>query len=219
MGRCKTVLVVGSSIDGKISPGRGISSKNFGKYIPREVSLELHKLRSKVEGILVSSSTVLSDNPSLTVRSVQSKKRPYRIIIDRLGKIPKNSKVLNDEANTIILTSKQGKLKFKKVPSNVKVIICKTEGEKLDLNDALKRLKKEGIKNILIEGGGTINYNLFLLNLIDEMVVFIFPFVIGGKDTPTIVDGQKSFYNSFKKMKLKHVKQMRGCLMNIYKHE
>ena len=51
------------------------------------------------------------------------------------------------------------------------------------------------------------------------MVVFIFPFVIGGKDTPTIVDGQKSFYNSFKKMKLKHVKQMRGCLMNIYKHE
>src|SRR3989344_3360970 len=212
MGRCKTVLVVGSSIDGKISPGRGISSKNFGKYIPREVSLELHKLRSKVEGILVSSSTVLSDNPSLTVRSVQSKKRPYRIIIDRLGKIPKNSKVLNDEANTIILTSKQGKLKFKKVPSNVKVIICKTEGEKLDLNDALKRLKKEGIKNILIEGGGTINYNLFLLNLIDEMVVFIFPFVIGGKDTPTIVDGQKSFYNSFKKMKLKHVKQMRGCL-------
>ena len=77
MGRCKTVLVVGSSIDGKISPGRGISSKNFGKYIPREVSLELHKLRSKVEGILVSSSTVLSDNPSLTVRSVQSKKRPY----------------------------------------------------------------------------------------------------------------------------------------------
>jgi riboflavin-specific deaminase-like protein len=218
MVRCKTVLVVGSSIDGKISPGRGISSKNFGKHIPEEVSLELHKLRSKVDGILVSSSTVLSDNPSLTVRSVQSKKRPYRIIMDRLGKIPKNSKVLNDEAKTIILTSKQGKLKFKKVPSNVKVIICKTEGEKLDLKDALKQLKKEGMNNILIEGGGTINYGLFSLNLIDEMVVFIFPFVIGGKDTPTIVDGQKSFYNSFKKMKLRYVKQIGSCLMNIYKN-
>ena len=76
MVRCKTILVVGSSIDGKISPGRGISSKNFGEHIPEEVSLELHKLRSKVDGILVSSSKVLSDNPSLTVRSVQSKKRP-----------------------------------------------------------------------------------------------------------------------------------------------
>jgi riboflavin-specific deaminase-like protein len=219
MGRCKTILVVGSSIDGKISPGRGISSKNFGKYIPGEVSLELHKLRSEVEGILVSSSTILSDNPSLTVRSVQNKKRPYRIIIDRRGKIPKNSKVLNDEANTIILTSKQGKSKFKEAPSNVKVIICKTEGEKLDLNDALKRLKKEGIKNILIEGGGTINYSLFSLNLIDKMVVFIFPFIIGGENTPTIIDGQKSFYNSFKKMKLKSAKQIKGCLMNTYEHE
>jgi len=218
MVRCKTILVVGSSIDGKISPGRGISSKNFGEHIPEEVSLELHKLRSKVDGILVSSSTALSDNPSLTVRSVQSKKRPCRIILDRLGKIPKNSKVLNDEAKTIILTSKQGKLKFKKVPSNVKVIVCKTEGEKLDLKDALKQLKKEGMNNILIEGGGTINYGLFSLNLIDEMVVFIFPFVIGGKDTPTIVDGKKSFYNSFKKMKLMYVKQIGGCLMNIYKN-
>ncbi|MEK6889088.1 MAG: dihydrofolate reductase family protein [Nanoarchaeota archaeon] len=218
MKRCKIILVVGSSIDGKISPGKGISSKNFGEQIQEEVSLELHKLRSKVEGILTSSSTVLSDNPSLTVRSVPIKKRPYRIIIDRLGKIPKNSKVLNNEAKTIILTSKQGKLKFKKVPTNVKIIICKTKGKKLDLNDALKQLKKEGINNLLIEGGGTINYSLFSLNLIDEMVVFIFPFIIGGKDTPTIVDGQKPFYDSFKKMKLKHVKKIRGCLINIYKN-
>lgn len=219
MERCKTILVVGSSIDGKISPGRGISSKNFGEYIPEKVGLELHKLRSRADGILVSSSTVLSDNPSLTVRSVSIKKRPYRIIIDRLGKIPNNSKVFNDEARTIILTSKQGKLKFKKVPSNVKIIICKTEGEKLDLMDALKQLKKEGINNILIEGGGTINYSLFSLNLIDEMVVFIFPFVIGGKDTPTIVDGQKSFYNMFKKMRLKSTKQTKECLMNTYEYE
>ena len=219
MERCKTVLVVGSSIDGKISPGRGISSKNFGEHIPEEVSLELHKLRSKVDGILVSSSTVLFDNPSLTVRSVPIKKRPYRIVIDRLGKTPGNSKVFNDEAKTIILTSKQGKLEFKKVPSNVRVIICKTEGEKLDLKDALKQLKEEGIKNILIEGGGTINYSLFSLNLIDEMIVFVFPFVIGGKDTPTIVDGQKSFYNSFEKMKLMSTKQIKGCLMNTYEYE
>jgi riboflavin-specific deaminase-like protein len=219
MERCKTILVVGTSIDGKISPGRGISSKEFGKYIPEKVGLELHKLRSRVDGILVSSSTVFSDNPSLTVRSVQSKRRPCRIVIDRLGKIPKSSKVLNDEARTIILTSRQGNSKFKKVPGNIKTIICKTKVNKLDLNDALIQLKKEGINNILIEGGGEINYSLFSLNLLDEMIVFIFPFIIGGKDTPTIVDGQKSFYNSFKKMKLKKVKQMRGCLMNTYKYE
>jgi len=218
MERCKTTLVSGTSIDGKISPGKSISSKNFGAYVPKEVSLELHRLRSKVDGILVSSSTVLTDNPSLTVRDIPIKKRPYRIIVDRLGKIQKNSKVLNNEAKTIILTSKRGELKFKKVATNVKIIICKSEGKKLDLNDALKQLKKEGINKILIEGGGTINYSLFSLNLIDKLIVFIFPFIIGGKDTPTIVDGQKSFYNSFKKMKLGGVKQIGGCLMNTYEN-
>ena len=193
MERCKTILVVGASIDGKISPGRGISSKNFGEYIPEKVSLELHKLRSKVDGILVSSSTVLSDNPSLTVRSVPLKKRPYRIVIDRLGKIPKNSKVFNDEAKTIILTSKQGKLKLSRISSNTQIIVCKINENGLDLNEAFKRLKKLDIKNILIEGGGTINYSLFSSSLLDKLVVFIFPFIVGGKDTPTVVDGQKSF--------------------------
>ena len=218
MERCKAVLVVGASIDGKISPGRGISSKNFAEYIPEKVGLELHKLRSKADGILVSSSTVLSDNPSLTVRSVSIKKRPYRIIIDRLGKIPKNSKVLNDEARTIILTSKQGKLKLSQISSNIQTIVCKIHGNGLDLNDAFKRLKKQAIKKILIEGGGTINYSLFSSGLLDKLVVFIFPFIVGGKDTPTVVDGQKSFYNSFKKMKLRSVKQIGGCLMNTYEN-
>ena len=106
MERCKTILVVGTSIDGKISPGRGISSKNFGAYLPRKVNLELHKLRSNVDGILVSSSTVLMDNPSLTARDVVIKKRPFRIVLDRLGKTPNNAKILNNEANTIVITSK-----------------------------------------------------------------------------------------------------------------
>lgn len=220
MKRCKTVLVVGASIDSKISPGRGISSKKFGEYIPEKVGLELHKLRSRVDGILVSSSTVVSDNPSLTVRSIRSKKMPYRVVVDRLGRIPLNSKVFNCEAKTIILTSEKGKLKFiRKILDNITVIVCKTNCSGLDLNDVLKKLKKIGINNLLIEGGGTINYSLFSSNLLDKLIVFIFPFIVGGKDTPTIVDGPKSFYNSFKKMKLKSVKQIGNCLMNTYEND
>ena len=220
MERCKTVLVVGTSIYGKISPARGISSKEFGSYIPKKASLELHKLRANVNGILVSSSTVLSDNPSLTVRSASVKKNPYRIVIYQNGRIPLNSKVLNNEAETIILTSKEGKLKLEgKISEEIQFILCKRDKNGLDLNDALEKLRKIGIKNILIEGGGTINHSLFSLGLIDKMVVFIFPFIVGGKDTPTVVDGQRSFYNSLIKMKLKHSKQIMGCLMNIYENE
>ena len=219
MKRCKTILVSGTSIDGKISPGKSISSKNFGDYIPKEVSLELHKLRSKVDGILVSSSTVLIDNPSLTVRDIPIKKRPYRIIVDRLGKIPKNSKVLNNEANTIILTSKKGRLKFLKIPTNIKIVVCRTSENKIDLNDTLINLRKIGIKSILIEGGGTINYNFFLNNLVDKLIIFIFPFIVGGSKTPTMVDGRIFFHKKFKKMKLKNIKKIDNCLMNIYEND
>jgi len=216
MERCKTILVVGASIDGKISPGRGLSSKKFGGQVPGKVSLELHKLRSNVDGIMVSSSTVLSDNPSLTVRSVNLRKKPYRIVIDRLGKIPQNSKILNDEADTIILTSREGKSKFKKAFCKAQIIICAAGREGLDLKDAFRKLKKLGINKILIEGGGTLNHGLFSSGIIDRMIVFIFPFIVGGKDTPTIVDGEKSFSDSLKQMKLKNVKQMGGCLISLY---
>jgi len=219
MERCKTILVVGTSIDGKISPGRGISSKNFGAYLPRKVNLELHKLRSNVDGILVSSSTVLIDNPSLTARDVVIKKRPFRIVLDRLGKTPNNAKILNNEANTIVITSKKGKSKFAEIPDNVRIIICKTDSRGIILNEALIKLRRLGIKKILIEGGGTINNSLFSKNLIDKLIVFIFPLIVGGKETPTMVDGEGSFYANLKKMNLKSVKKVEGCLMNTYEND
>jgi 5-amino-6-(5-phosphoribosylamino)uracil reductase len=219
MNRPKTLLVVGSSIDGKISPKKGISSKYFQKYLSKEIGLELHKLRSNSDGILVSSSTVISDNPSLTVRGIPHKKTPFRIVLDRFGKIPKNSKVLNNESKTIILTSKKGRLKFNKKSENIKIIICKTKKNKIDLKEAFRLLKKEGINKILIEGGGTINSQLLSENLIDKMMVFIFPFIVGGKNTPTIVDGDSSFYKSIKKMKLNENKRIRDCLINLYNNE
>ena len=86
MKKDKLILVCGSSIDGKISPGRNISSKEFGPYLTKKLGLELHKLRSKVDGIIVTINTVIQDNPNLTVRGIKTKKIPIRIIIDRLGK-------------------------------------------------------------------------------------------------------------------------------------
>jgi len=114
MKRCKTILVCGSSIDGKISAGRNISSKTFGEYLPKNLDLELHKIRSLVDGILVSVNTVITDNPSLTVRKLVTQKAPARILLDRKGRVPKESKILNKEAKTIILTTSLGFKKLRK---------------------------------------------------------------------------------------------------------
>lgn len=220
MERCKTILVSGSSIDGKISAGKGISSKEFGKYLQKNLDLELHKIRSKVDGILVSINTVLVDNPSITVRKLATKKSPTRILLDRKGRVPKESKILNEEAETIILTGRYGLKRLKKkTRSNVKIIICKEKNNELDLHDAFRKLKENEINMLLIEGGGTLNKSLFKENLIDKFIIFYFPIIVGGKNTPTIVDGIDSFYPHLIKMKLKNLKKMGSVIISTYENE
>jgi len=220
MKRCKTILVSGASIDGKISVGKGISSKEFGRYLPKNLDLELHKIRSKVDGILVSINTILTDNPSITVRKLTTKKSPIRILLDRKGHVPKESKILNKEAETIILTSSYGLKRLKeKTRPNIKIIVCKEKDNEIDLNDAFRKLKENKINMLLIEGGGTLNKSLFRENLVDKFIIFYFPIIVGGKNTPTVVDGVGSFYPHLIKMKLKNLKKIENVIISTYENE
>jgi len=220
MKRCKTILVCGSSIDGKISVGRNISSKEFGQYLPKNLDFELHKIRSVVDGILVSINTIITDNPSLTVRKLAFSKNPVRVLLDRQGKVPKESKILNKKAKTIILTSSLGYKRLKrKIKNNIKIIICKEKNNKIDLIDAFQKLKERKINTLLIEGGGKLNNSLFKENLVDKFIVFYFPIIVGGKNTPTVVDGSGSFYPNLIKMKLKNLKKIGSIVINTYKNE
>ena len=220
MKRCKTILVSGSSVDGKISVGKGISSKKFGTYLPKNLDLELHKIRLTVDGILVSVNTVLTDNPSLTVRKLATRKHPTRILLDREGKVPKKSKILDGEAKTIILTGSLGAKRLrKKIRNNGGIIICKEKNNEIDLHDAFRKLKENKINTLLIEGGGTLNKSLFKENQVDKFIIFYFPIIVGGKNTPTVVDGVNSFYPNLIKMKLKNLKKIGNVIMNTYENE
>ena len=174
------------SVDGKIATKTGDS-----KLSSKQDSIRLHKLRSKVDAILVGKNTVLVDNPLLTVRHTIGK-NPTRIILDSKGILSNKSKILqtSDKVKTIIVVSKQiSKLNLEKLNKfPVEIIIAGKNFINIKL--LLKKLLEKKIKTILVEGGGTINWEFVKHNIFDELIITISPFVIGGNNAVSLVEGE-----------------------------
>ena len=207
------ILSAAISIDGKISTRAGDS-----KLSSKEDSIRLHKLRSKVDAILIGKNTLLQDDPLLTVRYTKGK-NPIRIILDSKGIISKNSKIIktSNDVPTIIAVSKKiskiNLLKLQKLP--VEIIVS---GENsINLKLLLKKLSSKKIKTILIEGGGTVNWEFIKNNLFNELIITLSPFLIGGNDAISFVEG-KGFakISNSPNLKLKSIKRLKNYLVLNY---
>ena len=187
------ILSAAISIDGKIS-----TRSNDSKLSSQEDSIRLHKLRSKVDAILIGKNTLLQDDPLLTVRHTKGK-NPIRIILDSKGTISKNSKIIktSDKIPTIIAVSKKitkvNLSKLKKLP--VEIIISGENSVNLKL--LIKKLSTKKIETILVEGGGTVNWEFIKNNIFDELIITLSPYLIGGNDAISLVEG-KGFAKIFK---------------------
>jgi len=211
--RIRVILSAAISIDGKIATHTGDSGLSS-----RQDAIRLHKIRSQVDAILVGKNTVARDNPLLTVRYVKGK-NPIRIILDSHGKISPTSKIIQtcSKIPTIIGVSKRISQKnlnaLKKLP--LEVII--TGENYVNIKSLLKILEKKGIRSILVEGGGTVNWQFVADGIFDEIMITISPFVIGGINAVTFVEG-KGFEKIAKspKLKLKSVKRLENHLLLHY---
>jgi len=184
--RPHVILSAAISIDGKIATRIGDS-----KLSSKKDKIRIHKLRSTVDAILVGKNTVHRDDPLLTVRYAKGK-NPIRIILDSNGTININSKILQTSGKvpTIIAVSKKisksNLQKLKKFP----VEIIMTGENSVNIKSLMNNLNKRKIKTILVEGGGTVNWQFIQNNLFDEILITIAPFIIGGTDAITFVQGR-----------------------------
>ena len=163
--RPRVILSAAMSLDGKIATKTGDSELSS-----KQDKVRIHKLRSKVDAILVGSNTVKRDDPLLTVRYVKGK-NPLRIVVDSKATINQKSQIIRTckKIPTIVAVSKkasrQNISKLKKHPLEIMVI-----GEKrVNIKSLLKSLSKKKIKTLLVEGGGTINWEFIKLGLVDEL--------------------------------------------------
>jgi 2,5-diamino-6-(ribosylamino)-4(3H)-pyrimidinone 5'-phosphate reductase len=176
------------TVDGKIATTCGNS-----RISSRLDLLRVHELRSSVDAILVGISTVLIDNPLLTVRLKKPNKGsdPVRVVVDSHARIPIKSRILKtaQRIETIVFVSERANdMKIRSIRSTGAMVI--TAGtETVDLSDALLYLKKMGFKNVLVEGGGEINWSLISLGVVSELIVTISPKIVGGRSATTLVEG------------------------------
>lgn len=211
--RPKIILSAAVSIDGKLATTTGDSKLSSKKDLIR-----LHKLRSKVDAILIGKNTVKKDDPLLTVRYSKGK-NPTRIILDSSGTISSNSKILqtSSEIKTIIAVckkiTKKNLEKLEKFPIDVMIL-----GEnQVNVKSLLQNLGRRKIKTVLLEGGGSINWEFIKNNLVDELFITITPYILGGTDSISLVQG-KGFDTILKstKLRLKSVRRIQNDVVLHY---
>ena len=172
------------SLDGKIATYTGDS-----KWISNEKSRKfVHKLRTHFDAILIGTNTVLKDNPMLSSRGYG--KNPIRVILDENLKIPANYNVIDGTIPTIILYDE----KIKRIPKHfnkdcIKLIPLNFNKAKKNFNVIIEKLNKMALKRILIEGGGEINSSVLKTGKVDEILLFVAPIIVGGRNAKTFVEG------------------------------
>ena len=184
------ILKSAISLDGKIATASGES-----QWITSEASrMKGHEIRTQVDAILVGIGTVLQDNPSLTARLSERKNEdPIRIVVDSHGRTPLGAKIFNPDSNAgtlIAVTENAPSEKIEALNSaGADILIVEEKEGRVCLRGLMRELGRKEITSVLIEGGGEINAAALQAGIVDKLVFFVAPKLIGGKDAPGPIGG------------------------------
>jgi 2,5-diamino-6-(ribosylamino)-4(3H)-pyrimidinone 5'-phosphate reductase len=192
MARPYVIVNVAASADGKIDTfqrrGAAISSERD--------RLRVDELRASVDAVMVGSRTLHDEDPRLTVKSASLRaerlargepEHPTKVAIaSHLGLDPRCRFLTSGPAQVILF-----------VPRGVTDAALTTDGvnvyevgdQRVDLAEAMSTLAQVGVRRILVEGGGTLNFELLRLGLVDELQIYVAPLVFGGAAAPSPADG------------------------------
>jgi diaminohydroxyphosphoribosylaminopyrimidine deaminase/5-amino-6-(5-phosphoribosylamino)uracil reductase len=173
----------GMSLDGKIATRTGHS-----QWVTSEASRALvHKLRNEMDAILVGSRTVMLDDPSLTTRiEIEDKRDPLRIILDADDYLDESRRVFHvasDAPTWVVVPEGRG---FDGADETIHVPMVE---EGMDLVHLMGQLGAREITSVLIEGGGTTHASAFEAGIVDKVMFFVAPKIIGGRDAVSAVEG------------------------------
>lgn len=174
--RPMVTLKLAQSLDGRIATSTGDS-----KYLSCQESLRyVHQLRSENDAVVIGAGTLAKDDPQLNVRYVQGV-NPYRIIISRKPILKKSLNIIkNNDGKTIIVTTKKTPKSLFVIHNNLTGWELSSNPDKtLNLVELLKQSDHFGLKSLLVEGGAELATSFLKQKIVDKIVLFITPQLIG----------------------------------------
>jgi len=183
-------LKMAASLDGKVAARDGTSRWITGQ----DARLEVHRMRAASDAILVGAGTAFRDDPSLTVRLPgHGGRTPLRVAVDGRGIVPETHGLFTDgEAPTLVVTTEGAPRRRRRAwrAAGAEVVVLDDAGSSLvPLGALLSELGKREVQRVLVEGGPTLAWELVARDLVDEVVLFFAPILVGGQDAPSILMG------------------------------
>jgi 2,5-diamino-6-(ribosylamino)-4(3H)-pyrimidinone 5'-phosphate reductase len=195
MNRPYTFINVAMTADGKIDTferkGAAISSKWDRQRVD--------ELRAAVDGILVGGKTLHDEQPKLTIKSEALREEriqrglspnPIKVGVATMVNIPLDSNFIKaGDTRVVIFTTSQTSISQIELLRAHGVEVFFDDAPHVDLNKMMLTLKKIGVDHLMVEGGGTVNFELIRLGVVDEIILYVAPMLFGGATAPTLADG------------------------------
>lgn len=174
------------SLDGKIAASSGDSKWITSEQARRDV----HQLRHQHDAILVGIHTVLTDDPQLTTRLPRGGRNPIRVILDSQLRIPLDARVVTDNlAKTIIFTVKNNDPAKIAALQEKGVEVISLATNTIAITDVLEQLGRKNITSLLVEGGGEVHASFLTEEKFQELIFYVAPLLIGGKQSVPVIGG------------------------------
>lgn len=199
------------SADGKLSSRRREQIAISGEADFARVD----RLRAEADAIAVGVGTVLADDPSLvrhdeahrTSRLGGEADPPARVVVDSRCRTPTDAAILAGDPETYVLTSEAATDDRRAALEAEGANLIVTGGERVDLPAGLAELESAGIDRLMVEGGGELIFSLFEAGLVDELSMYVGNTIIGGREAPTLADGE-GFVADFPELELDGVERL-----------
>ena len=218
--RMHVVVNAAQSVDGKLATRRREQLRISGS----EDFDRVDRVSAAADAVLVGVGTVLADDPHLTLDEEDRRVNrltagrsgnPARVVLDSTGRTPTDARILDDAATTYLLVSAATTAERRAAleAAGAEVVVAGADGvdsetdgvdsetSRVDLEVGFAALAERGVDRLMVEGGGEVVFSCFEAGLVDELHVYVGSLVIGGRDAPTLADGD-GFVDEFPRLEL-----------------